>query len=588
MYGEHAQEFAGSGKERVIEMKTRQFQFSTLEYNRPDCEEFAAFAEATKERIERAESYEEVKRAVLAFDEKQKDFSTDAQIASIRHTLDTRDEFYEQENEYLENTLPTIMPKLLAVNEALMESPFRADFEREYGKQYFSQKELEKKTFCEANIPLMQREAKLADEYQKIMAAAEIPFDGKVLNLYGVQKYFEHEDREVRKGAVRAYSDFYHKNEARLGEIWDELIRIRNEMGRNLGYENYIPVGYMKQGRTDYGQREVESFREQVRTVIVPICRKLYEAQARRLGVDDFAFYDEKRIFPDGNAVPAGDDDFMVGEAAKMYHEMSSETGEFIDFMIEHELMDLKNKPGKASTGYMTELPRYQAPFVFSCFNQTIGDMGVLTHELGHAFAGYMAMRNQPISDYYSESTDIAEIHSMSMEQFAYPYAERFFGDGAEKFRFAHLQEAVTFVPFGVAVDEFQHICYANPDLTPEERTFEWKKLEEKYMPWRTYEPDDFFDRGGYWYHKLHIFLYPFYYINYTLTTMGAMEFKRKDREDHEKAWADYLNLCKCGGSMSYLETLRYANVPNPFEPGSVERAVGVAREELMGSRFMR
>lgn len=569
-------------------MKTEQFTFSTLEYKRPDFQEFAAFAEKTKERIEGAGSYAEIKEALLSFDGKKKDFSTDVTIASIRHTLDTRDKFYEGENEYIEETFPTIMPCLLAVDEALMNSPFRADFEKEYGRQYLAQKELEKKAFCEANIPLMQREAKLASEYEKMMATAEISFDGKVLNLFGVQKYFEHEDREVRKGAVRAYSDFYHKNEQRLEEIWEELLSIRNEMGRNLGYEDYIPVGYMKQGRTDYGQKEVESFREQVRTVIVPICERLYEAQAKRLGVEKLAFYDEKRIFPDGNAVPAGDDDFMVREAAKMYHEMSPETGEFIDFMIQHELMDLKNKPGKAATGYMTDLQRYQAPFVFSCFNQTIGDMGVLTHELGHAFAGYLAMRSQPLSDYYSESTDIAEIHSMSMEQFAYPYAERFFGDGAEKFLFAHLQEAVTFVPFGVAVDEFQHICYANPDLTPKERTLAWKKLEEKYMPWRTYEPDDFFDRGGWWYHKIHIFLYPFYYINYTLTTMGAMEFKKKEREDHESAWKDYLNLCKCGGSMSYLETLRYAGVSNPFEEGSVEKAISVAKDELMGSRYMR
>lgn len=563
------------------------FKFSTLEYTRPDCEGFAAFAAETKERIEKAHSYVQAREAMLAYDERGKDFSTTCTIVHVRHTLDTTDAFYEKENEYIENTYPTLMPSFLGVNEALMNSPFRVDFEKEYGKQFFVKMDLSKKKFCEANIPLMQQEAKLCNEYQKIMATAKIPFDGKELNLYGVQKYFEHEDREVRKGAVRAYSEFYHKNEPRLEKIWDELIRIRNEMGRNLGYENYIPVAYMEQGRTDYGQKEVESFREQVHTVLVPLCQKLYEAQAKRLGVEDFAFYDEKRVFPDGNAVPAGDDDFMVSEAAKMYHEMSPETGEFIDFMIRHELMDLKNKPGKASTGYMTDLPSYKAPYVFSCFNQTIFDMQVLTHELGHAFAGYMAMRSQPISDYYSESTDIAEIHSMSMEQFAYPYAERFFGDQADKFRFAHLQEALTFVPFGVAVDEFQHICYANPGLTPKERTLEWKKLEEKYMPWRAYEPDGFFDRGGYWYHKLHIYLYPMYYINYTLTTMGAMEFKKKEREDHDSAWADYLNLCKCGGSMSYLETLRYANISDPFEPGSVARAVGVARDELMGSPFM-
>lgn len=564
------------------------FKFSSLEYKRPDFEAIAAFAEQLTEKIKNAASFAEVKERMAEMEKVSNDMSTDCVIASVRHTLDTRDEYYEKEDEYINNTIPTIMPKLLAVDEALMNSPFRADIEKEYGKQYFAQKELQKKTFCEANIPLMQQEAKLTNEYQKIMATAEIAFDGQTLNLYGIQKYFEHEDRNVRAAAVKAYSDFYHKNEERLEEIWDELIHIRNQMGKNLGYENFIPVGYMQQGRTDYGQKEVETFREQVRTEIVPLCEKLYEAQAKRLGVDELMFYDESRVFLDGNAVPAGDDDFMVEEARKMYHEISPETGEFIDFMIEHELMDLKNKPGKASTGYMTFLSRYKAPFVFSCFNQTIFDMQVLTHELGHAFAGYMAMRHQPVADYYSESTDIAEIHSMSMEQFSYPYAERFFGEQADKFRFAHLQEAITFVPFGVAVDEFQHICYEKPSLTAKERTLEWKKLEEKYMPWRKYEADDFFDRGGWWYHKLHIYLYPFYYINYTLTTMGAMEFKKKNYENHEAAWKDYLNLCKCGGSMSYLETLKYANLKNPFEQGSVADAITVAKNELFESKFMK
>lgn len=557
------------------------FTFPTLEYHRPDLEAMAEMAEALTEKVASASAYEEIKAYLLEKETVENHMETAATIAQIRHTLDTTDEFYEKENEYIENTYPTIMPKLLALDEALMQSPFRGQLEEEYGKQLFVRMDLQKKSFCEANIPLMQKEAKLTDEYQKIMATAQIPFQGETRNLYGIQKFFEHEDREVRAAAYRAYSDFYHGNEERLEEIWDELIQIRNEMGRNLGYENFIPVGYMQQGRMDYGVKEVEAFRKQVREELVPLCQELYEAQRKRLGVEKLMAYDEKRIFPDGNAVPAGDDDFMVDQARKMYHQISPETGEFIDFMIEHELMDLKNKPGKASTGYMTTLADYKAPFVFSCFNQTIGDMQVLTHELGHAFAGYMAMRNQPLAAYYSESTDIAEIHSMSMEQFSYPYAEMFFGEQADKFRFAHLQEALTFVPFGVAVDEFQHICYANPELTPKERTLEWKKLEEIYMPWRQYDADDFFDRGGYWYHKLHIFLYPFYYINYTLTTMGAMEFAMKNAEDHEAAWKDYMKLCKCGGSMSYLETLKYANLAVPFEEGNVAKAIAYAKETL-------
>lgn len=565
----------------------KDFNFKTLEYQRPDFDALGAFADSMAEAIKNASDYEELKKLIGEIEKNSNRFETFCTIASIRHTLDTRDEFYEKEDEYINEMYPTVMPKLLAVDEALLNSPFRGELEQEYGKQFFVGKELQKKTFCEANIALMQREAKLTNEYQKIMAEAEIAFDGKTLNLYGVQKYFEHQDRDMRAAAVKAYSSFYHSHEQRLEEIWDELIRIRNEMGRNLGYENFIPVGYLQQGRTDYGQKEVESFRRQVKEALVPLCSRLYESQAKRLGVDTLMVYDEKCVFPDGNAVPAGDDDFMVEEARKMYHEISPETGEFIEFMIGHGLMDLKNKPGKASTGYMTFLPDYKAPFVFSCFNQTIFDMQVLTHELGHAFAGYMAMRNQPVADYYSVSTDIAEIHSMSMEQFCYPYAERFFGEQADKFRFAHLQEALTFVPFGVAVDEFQHICYANPALTPKERTLEWKKLEETYMPWRRYDADDFFDRGGYWYHKLHIYLYPFYYINYTLTTVGAMEFKKKDAADHDHAWEDYLKLCKCGGSMSYLETLKYAGLMNPFEDGSVEKAVELAEKTLLESKYM-
>lgn len=558
------------------------FTFSTLEYKRPDEAAIRQLMTDTEQKFRNAASYEELKQAMLDYDKATGEIFVMFTICHIRNTLNTTDEFYEAEMAWLQQTAPTLQPLELAVNQALSESPFRPELEAEFGKQMFVSQELMKKQFCPENIPLMQQEAALTTEYQKIMATAAIDFDGEKRNLYGIQKYFEHDDRAIRAAAFKAYSDFYHSNEPRLEEIWSELIEIRNQMGKNLGYENYIPVGYMRQGRTDYGQEEVASFREQVKDVLVPLCQKLYEAQAKRLGIDHMMAYDEKRIFPDGNAHAIGDDDFMVRTAQEMYHELSAETGEFIDFMIDHELMDLKNKPGKASTGYMTSLTPYKAPFVFSCFNGTIGDMQVLTHELGHAFAGYMAMRSQPISDYYGESTDIAEIHSMSMEQFAYPYAERFFGTDADKFRFAHLQEAMTFVPFGVAVDEFQHICYANPQLTPKERTYEWHKLEEKYMPWRRYENDEFMERGGFWYHKLHIYLYPFYYINYTLTTMGAMEFKKKYAEDPKAAWEDYLKLCKVGGSMSYLETLNHANVSIPFAPGAVEKSCGYARDILL------
>lgn len=560
----------------------KDFKFKDIQYTRPDCEAFQKLAEDNAEKIKNAVSYSEAKKIFLEFDKAESEFFDMGNIAYIRHTIDTSDEFYDKENEFLNEKTPELMPSLLAFSNAVYDSRFKPDFVAEFGEQMFTEIELRRKSFSEKNIPLLQKEARLCNEYEKIIASADILFDGKHLNLYGIMSYFENPDRNVRHDAYKAYSKFYESNEENFERIWDELIKVRTEMGKNLGFENYIPLGYMNQGRTDYDEKDVAAFREQVREELVPFCAKLYEAQAKRIGVDKVKAYDEAYLFNDGNAVPVGDDDFLIEQAREMYHDMSKETGEFVDFMLGHDLLDVKNKPKKASTGYMTGLNSIKAPFVFSCFNHTTGDVQVLTHEFGHAFAGYMAMRNQPVSTYYSESTDIAEIHSMSMEQFAYPYAEKFFGDKADKFRFSHLQEALTFVPFGVAVDEYQHIVYANPELTPKQRTAEWKKLEEKYMPWREYDDIDFFAKGGWWYHKIHIFLYPFYYINYTLTTMGAMEFKKKMHEDKESAWKDYLNLCKVGGSLGYKETLKYANLSLPFEKGSVKRAVSYAEDILL------
>lgn len=558
------------------------FTFSTIEYVRPDFDTLEKECREAVERIKNATSYQEIKEVLKRREELNSKVETMATIAMIRNTLDTTDEFYEKEVEYINDRAPEASVAAVEVSKALLSSKFTDDITKEYGPEFLVIEKRNVDQFREELVPFMQQEAKLTQRYQKLMATAKIEFDGQVLNLYGIQKYFEDKDRAVRKAAFKAYSDFYHSNEAEMEEIFDELVKLRNEMGRALGYENYIPLAYIQQKRSDYGQKEVAAFREQVRREIVPLCEQLYEAQAKRIGVDKIMVYDEKYKFPDGNAEPIGDEEYLVAEARKMYHDMSPETGEFIDFMIEHELMDLKNKPNKASTGYMTELLDYKAPFVFSCFNHTIFDVEVLTHELGHAFAGYEVMRTQKTSQYFDIGTDIAEIHSMAMEQFAYPYAEWFFGKDADKFRFAHLQEAITFVPFGVAVDEFQHIVYANPNLTPKERTYEWHKLEKKYMPWRTYEDDEFMERGGYWYHKLHIFLYPFYYINYTLTTMGAMEFKKRYHENKEEAWKDYLALCRAGSSTNYLNLLKLANLSVPFEEGSVAKAISFAKEELL------
>ncbi len=565
-------------KEEIKKLTT----FGEIEYVRPDFEEVAAFYKQLNERLQAATTYEEVKACILDEEEYSSHINTMGTVVQIRHTVDTSDEFYEKEEEYISQNYPLVMPYIQAFSLSLLRSPFKGKIDEEYGEQFLKAIQLGVDGFSEKNIPLMQEENELTNRYQKLTAACKIFFQGEERNLYGIMKFFSDPDREVRKAAATAYERFFRDNDKELGEIFDRLVKIRHQMGVNMGFSNFIPLGYMQQGRMDYGEKEVACFRRQVEEELVPVCTRLYEAQAKRIGVDKVYFYDEQTIFKEGNAVPVGDRAYLVEQARKMYHDMSKDTAEFIDFMIEHELMDLDNKPHKAATGYMTTLSEYKAPFVYSCFNGTTGDVDVLTHEMGHAFAGYMAMRTQPLQAQWSEPTDIAEIHSMSMEQFAYPYAELFFGDKADDYRFQHLQEAITFVPFGVAVDEYQHIVYANPDMTPAERTAAWRELEKKYMPWRDYgEESDFFSVGGWWYHKLHIFHYPFYYINYTLTTMGALEFKKKQAADKESCWKDYMTLCSLGGSLGYLDTLRAAKLAIPFEEGGVKRAVSYAVEIL-------
>ncbi|MBR2623085.1 MAG: M3 family oligoendopeptidase [Clostridia bacterium] len=556
--------------------------FQDLQYIRPDFGELKAFYEDINARVKAAQSYDEVKTCILKEEEISSHFNTMAVIVQVRHTVDTSDKFYEQEDEYINQNYPELMPYVQGFNLALLASPFKADIDCEYGEQFLKAVKLGADSFSDKNIALLQEENDLVNRYQRLTAACKIPFHGEEHNLYGILKFFSDPDREVRKAAAQKYADFFEQNDAELGEIFDRLTKIRHQMGVNMGFKNFIPLGYMQQGRMDYDEKDVASFRQQVLEEIVPFCSELYKAQAKRIGVDKIHFYDEQLIFSDGNAVPIGDSAYLVEQARKMYHDMSVETGEFIDFMIEHQLMDLDNKPNKAATGYMTALNDYKAPFVYSCFNGTTGDVDVLTHEMGHAFAGYMAMRHQPLQALWSEPTDIAEIHSMSMEQFAYPYAEMFFGEKADLYRFQHLQEAITFVPFGVAVDEFQHIVYENPDMTPAERKAAWRDLEKKYMPWRDYgEENTFFNDGGWWYHKLHIYHYPFYYINYTLTTMGALEFKKKNATDKAACWQDYMTLCKLGGSLGYLDTLKAANLANPFAAGGVKRAVDYAIDIL-------
>ena len=556
--------------------------FNELKFPKPDLKTFVDMNHDAIRRVEEAKSGDDVLEVVFEHNQLLRRIKDLLEVTFIKQSMDTTDEVYAEQARLANENMPLFDQAKVEFSEALYNSPYRGYIEDRLGPMYFRKMDIGKKTFCEDNILLEQREAELAAEYQKLIASCSVEIDGEERGFMALQRLFAHEDRSIRKAAFKAFSDFLKEHSARFDEIWDELIKIRTQMGKNLGYENYLPVGYLNRGRVEYGQEEVEKFRKQVLEEIVPLCTRLYEAQAKRLGVDEFMAYDENIVFPNGNAKPVGDELYMVQQVIDMFHDMSPETAEFIDFMIEHELVDCEQRPGKAAREYSTLLLSKKAPFVFLCFDGTARSVKNTAGALGHSFATYRSSRKQPISEYYFASADIMEIHVMSMAQFSNRYAEKLFGEDAEKYVYYNLHDYITFIPFGVAVDEFQHICYKNPDMTPAERTAAWRELEKKYMPWRKYDAEDeFMENGGYWYHKQHIFMYPLYYIEYSIATVNAMEMYKKYVEHPGTAWQEYLSFADVGGSKGYLEILELANLTPVYEDGAVKKAVSYVKGVL-------
>ena len=501
-------------------------------------------------------------------------------LVSIRHSINTADDFYDKENDYCDEISPLLYGFTTDFYEALVTSKFRKELEDKYGKFLFDQAECSLKTFNEEVIPQLQEENKLSSKYDKLIASAKIPFDGEERTLSQMAPYTQSKDRNVRKDAAKKVAEFFsaHKND--FDEIYDKLVKVRTEIAHKLGFKNYVELAYARLRRLDYNAQDVAGYRKQVLENIVPLHSELRERQAKRLGIDKLKFYDEPIKFNSGNADPHGDPEWILNHGKTMYRELSKETDEFFTFMTENNLLDLLSKKGKNSGGYCTYIPDYKSPFIFANFNGTAHDVDVLTHEAGHAFQVYES-RGYEVPEYLWPSYEACEIHSMSMEFLTWPWMGLYFENDEDKYKFIHLSEALLFIPYGVTVDEFQHWVYENPEATPEERRNKWLETEKKYLPTRDYGEIDELKEGIFWFRQGHIFGTPFYYIDYTLAQVCAFQFWIKSRENREKAWEEYLNLCRLGGSKSFFELMKAANLKNPFNEGTIASVIPKIREFL-------
>ncbi|MCL2376506.1 MAG: M3 family oligoendopeptidase [Defluviitaleaceae bacterium] len=545
-------------------------KFPQMPYERPAYDKLNAKLQDLLVRFKAADTAEECFAVYKEYDDLCAETDTTISLAYIRNSLDTNDEFYDGEVEFWDMTGPKLDEILNQFTAALLASPFRKEMEAKWGSLLFVNAEIELKTFKPEIVAHLQEENALCTEYDKLKASAQIDFDGKTLTLAEIYPYGQDPDRAVRKAAEEATAKWYMANAERFDSIFDAMVKLRTGMARKLGYKNFVELGYYRMTRNCYDAAMVAKFREGVAKHIVPIVTKLKQAQAQRIGVDTIKTYDQDFNYPDGNAAPMGTADDIFAHARKMYHELSGETAEFIDFMLENELFDVLTRPGKSSGGYCSTLPKYKSPFIFANFNGTSGDIDVFTHEVGHAFAAHLAWDISP-SDLQDSSSETAEIHAMSMEFFTWPWMEGFFGEQTNKYYDSHLSGALTFLPYGVMVDEFQHHIYENPDMTPAQRNQYWLQLEAKYRPWLDLTDTPFHDEGRRWQAQLHIYTNPFYYIDYCLAQIVALSFWAENQKDAKAAWAKYRRLLGFAGTKTFVDLLEDTKLPTPFEADNIK-----------------
>ena len=548
-------------------------KFKEMPYERPDPEELKAGTAAMIEKLRNAATYEEARDVFLDHETMRKHVRTLGNLASIRHSIDTRDEYYDGEMKFWNNFRPEMQEYEHQWSTAMLESKFRPQFEEEFGELMFRNAEMALRTFSPEIIPELQEENHVAQEYEKLLASAQIEFEGGVYTLSQITPFKTAADDDLRLRAWKAEGQWYKDHQDELDGLYDKLVHLRDRMGKKLGYDNYLPLGYCRMDRNCYGKEDVERFREAVRKYLVPLADELFRVQADRIGKEyPMSFADNNLVFRSGNPAPKGTPQDILKAGKKFYDELSPETSEFFNVMLDRELMDVLSTEGKRGGGYCTSLSEYGVPFIFANFNGTQHDVEVVTHEAGHAFAAYMNRDRIPVS-YVWPSMEGCEVHSMSMEFMSWPWAEEFFGEDTDKFYYSHLADALKFIPYGTMVDHFQHIVYESPDLTPRQRHDAWKELLGIYMPWQRLDGDiPFYSEGEGWQRQHHIYSNPLYYIDYCLAQTVSLEFWAMIQDDMKNAWDHYMAYTRQGGSRVFTDLLKNAGLESPFEEETLRK----------------
>jgi M3 family oligoendopeptidase len=551
--------------------------FSDVREARPTEQSLAVAYAEINQRLDHGDH----KAALRDWDLLRRRYETWSAMVHLRFAQDTTSDVAKVDRDYADELAPQAAELETALKQRLLGAGDRAGIGVLTGQHALRLWETDITTFDPAIKPDLEEEAKVSARYTALLASAQLDFDGQTLNLPGLGPFAQSSDRETRHRAETARWQFFEAHAGELDSIYDQLVKLRHRMALRLGFETFIPLGYRRLRRVDYTPADVARYREQVVDHVVPLVQQLLEQRRSVNQWDRLQFWDEALIDPAGNPEPIGDHDILVQRAQAMFEGMDARLAAFYSQLRSGGFMDLKNRPGKSGGGFCTSFPTIGMPFIFANFNGTHDDIGVFTHEMGHAFQNWES-RDQPSIDYLWPTMEAAEINSMALEFLSHPGIAHMVGDdAADRFRRMHLIDALAFLPYGVCVDHFQHDVYAHPEASPSERHAMWQRLEKIYLPWSDYGDLDFLRKGGRWQAKPHIYGSPFYYIDYTLAQCCALQFWVKSRRDYPSAMAAYVALCGRGGAAPFGDLVKSAGLVSPFTPGALAGVVEEARAFL-------
>ena len=542
-------------------------KFSAFLYERPDFEQFKTKAEELYEQLDKVTTKDDFLSVFKAVNDQWNEVLAMYQLAYIRYTMNTKDPFYKEEQAYFDEMVPEFDAVHHRFYQKIIDCPWKKELEEVIPPQFFRKVENQLKLFDPSIIEDQKEENRLTSQYVALLGSAQIPFEGKTYNLSGLSKLRSDPNREVRKKASDAYWHFFEEHESEFDSLFDALVKVRDRIAHKLGFPNYVPVGNLQMNRIGYDEKDVASLRKKIVDYVVPFVQKQEQLRKERLGIEKSHYYDEGIFYKEGNPLPKGNEEELVQKAKSMYQAMNPQFYATFEMMEEKGLFDLVSRDGKTTGGYCQFLQKWNVPFIFANFNGTSHDVEVLTHEFGHAFQAFHSNENKEmvIESLAFPTNEAAEIFSISMEYLTHPFMEQFFKEDTNRFLYKHLLDAISFLPYGALVDHFQEEVYLNPDLTPSERRALWRKLEKIYQPELDYTDLPYLDRGGKFVRQSHIYENPFYYIDYALAYIAALEIWMISLKDASKAQAIYLHLAQFGGRKSYMELLTEGNLHHPF-----------------------